>query len=100
MSWSTGEDLAPEVAPEVAPKAATRSKRDLFPVDQDNEEASQQEVQDNIPVKRLQQYNLQHEQEFVGTDKILTFDSLQTCVLHALPALRCLPANRLFAYFK
>ena len=74
-----------------------RSKRDLFPIDEDNEEASQQEMQDELPRKRLQQSTMQPDWEVVGSDKVLTVDTFRTSVLHTLPALQYLVANRLFA---
>ena len=91
-------DKQPQQQVALNPATSTmRSKRDLSPIDEDNEEASQQEMQDELPRKRLQQSTMQPDWEVVGSDKVLTVDTFRTSVLHTLPALQYLVANRLFA---
>ena len=74
-----------------APKPANssaKSKRDLFPINESDEEASQQEMQEKAPKKRLQQFTTDPDWELSDNEKVLTSDALRTPALDAFPDLR------------
>ena len=72
-----------------APKPANssaKSKRDLFPINESDEEASQQEMQEEAPKKRLQQFTTSTDPD--NNEKVLISDALRTAALDAFPDLR------------
>ncbi|DBB01000.1 TPA: hypothetical protein ACH3X1_000904 [Trebouxia sp. C0004] len=70
-------------APKPANSAASRSKRDLFPINEDDDEASQLDMQEEVPKKRLQQFTTDPDWELIDDEKVLTCKALRFPALDA-----------------